>query len=54
VLEIILVLLYFERKLNKTHESLSNSMQVWGGIDDLCKLGKEYLTALTCKLSTSF
>jgi len=25
-----------------------------GGIDDLCKLGKEYLTALTCKLYVSF
>jgi len=25
-----------------------------GGIDDLCKLGKEYLTALTCKLRISF
>ena len=22
----------------------------FGGTDDLCKLGKEYLTALTCKL----
>ena len=28
--------------------SLSNLMQV-RGIDDLCKLGKEYLTALTCQ-----
>jgi len=28
--------------------SMSSSMQFWG-IDDLCKLGKEYLTALTCK-----
>jgi len=26
----------------------------FGGIDDLCKLGKEYLTALICKLHTSF
>jgi len=26
----------------------------FGGIDDLCKLGKEYLTALKCKLCTSF
>jgi len=24
------------------------------GIDDLCKLGKDYLTALTCKLCISF
>ena len=24
------------------------------GIDDLCKLGKEYLIALTCKLCISF
>jgi len=30
VLEIILVLLYFEWKLNKTYASLSNSMQFWG------------------------
>jgi len=27
---------------------------ILGGIDDLCKLGKEYLTALTCKLWISF
>jgi len=27
-------------------------MQFWG-IDDLCKLGKEYLTALRCKLCIS-
>jgi len=26
----------------------------FGGIDDLCKLGKECLIALTCKLCTSF
>ena len=26
----------------------------FGGIDDLCKLGKKYLIALTCKLRTSF
>jgi len=26
----------------------------FGGIDDLCKLGKDYLTALTCELSISF
>ena len=25
----------------------------FGGIDDLCKLGKEYLIALTCKLRIS-
>jgi len=28
-------------------------MQFWG-IDDLCNLGKEYLTALKCKLCNSF
>ena len=50
---IILVLLYFEWKLSKTRASLSNTMQFWV-IDDLCKLGKEYLTALKCKLCTSF
>ena len=43
----------FGWKLNKTHASLSNSMQ-FSGIDDLCKLGKEYLIALTYKLRTSF
>jgi len=26
----------------------------FGGIDDLSKLGKEYLAALTCKLCISF
>jgi len=26
----------------------------FGGMDDLCKLGKEYLTALTCKLCVQF
>jgi len=26
----------------------------FGGIDNLCKLGKKYLTALTCKLGISF
>jgi len=26
----------------------------FGGIDDLCKLGKEYLIAVTCKLCTTF
>jgi len=26
----------------------------FGSIDDLCKLGKEYLTTLTCKLSILF
>jgi len=26
----------------------------FGGVDNLCKLGKEYLMALTCKLCTSF
>jgi len=26
----------------------------FGRIDDLCKLGKEYLIALTCKLCISF
>ena len=30
MLEIVLMLLYFEWKLNKTHASLSNSMQFWG------------------------
>jgi len=52
VLEIVLVLLYSEWKLNKTHASLSNSMQFWP--NDLCKLGKEYLTAQICKLRISF
>jgi len=26
----------------------------FGAIHNLCKLGKEYLTALTCKLCVSF
>jgi len=26
----------------------------FGGINDLCKLGKEYLAALICKLNISF
>jgi len=26
----------------------------FGGIDDLCKLSKEYLTVLRCKLCVSF
>jgi len=26
----------------------------FGGIDDLCKLGKDYLIALTCTLCISF
>jgi len=26
----------------------------FGGTDDLCKLGKEYLTAVTCKFRISF
>jgi len=30
MLEIVLVLLYFEWKFSKTHASLSNSMQFWG------------------------
>jgi len=32
---------------------MSNSMQ-FACIDNLCKLGKQYLTALTCKLCISF
>jgi len=28
-------------------------MQFWD-MEDLCKLGKEYLSALTCKLCISF
>jgi len=26
----------------------------FGGVDDLCKLSKEYLITLTCKLRISF
>ena len=53
VSEIVLVLLYFEWKLSK----LVRHCQIqcnFGDIYDLCKLGKEYLTALTCKLRISF
>ena len=40
----------FRMKIEQTHASLSNSMQFWGN-DDLCKLGKEYLTAVKCNLT---
>jgi len=30
MLNFVIVLLYFELKLSKTHASLANSMQFWG------------------------
>ena len=44
---------YFEWKLNKIMR-LCHIQCNFGGIDDLCKLDKEYFTALTCKLCISF
>jgi len=43
----------FRMKIEQTRASLSNLMQCWG-IDDLCKLGEEYLTVLTCNLCILF
>ena len=44
---------YFKWKLNKIMR-LCHIQCNFGGIDDLCKLDKEYFTALTCKLCISF
>jgi len=43
-----------DKSLGSVCPGFAESNAILGGIDDLCKLGKDYLIALTCKLSTSF